>query len=1724
MFSKLFTPALLILVLASGVLAERIEVGTIDTDVAVTMQESNDTRILIRFDIGAFEREPVTIDGETFYTITCGHEARLMNEGEPQLPRISRSVIIPDDARMTVKVVSSEYVDYPETPVVPSKGNLLRTVNPADVPYRTGPVYYAGDWYPKTNTALRQPFILRDFRGTVVEVYPFQYNPASRTLRVFTSVTVEITNVGPGEVNVLNRNKRQNALVPDFDQIYQRRFINYDGAAKAYPEVMESGDMLIITYDAFHDAMMSLVNWKLQKGIKTDIVDVSSIGNTATNITNFIQDYYDADSTNLAWVLLVGDASQVATPSASGGASDPSYAKVSGSDSYPDIIVGRFSAENTTHVETQVERTIEYERDTYGTDWYHKATGIASAEGPGHQGEYDYEHMNYIRNDLLSFTYTQVDQIYDPGATAAQVSTAVNNGRSLINYCGHGSTTSWGTTDFSNTHANALVNDNMLPFVYSVACVNGNFQYSTCFAEAWMRATHSGEPTGAIATYMSSINQSWDPPMDAQDEATDLLIAKTKTTIGGICYNSACKMIELNGSGGVSMYNTWHIFGDPSTLLRTDNPAALTVNHAGAAFFVSEEYEVEVVGVEGALCAIYFDGVLYGAAYTGVDGVATIPITEELPIGEDVLLTVTAFNYETYVGTVTTTSDLAIIHRPPLEDTKDTLNDYAVNCTIYTSAPLIADSLLLKYQADDVWYLDTLEAVGTEGEYVGYIAAQNAGTDVSYYIVAANEGAFVDSTESFSFRVIDYAVTLDPAYAFQTAPVDDTVWYNLTVTNDGVLEDAYTLSFAGNTWPTTLWDEYGISEVTTTTSLFGDESFAFKVRVIIPFSWEDEFDSIGVVATSQANGSYSAVSALKTISAGQPLAIPFTDNFPADTFDMHKWEDVTTTEINQLGLNEPTPPYSINLNADPNGADTVTTEKINLRGAVNALVKYSYERTGDGESPEENDDLFVEYLDSLGSWSLLDQQIGFGPDMNQFEEVEIALPAEALHASFRLRLRCTGSAGPYDDWFVDDIYIGLPPDYAVVMIPTSQTQYGPAGDSAAFTITLFNRGVEPDGYDLSATDHDWDVAFYDQTGATQITATDPIAAGDSVLVMIKVAIPSSAIMNESDVATINAVSQGDPEASCFGYITTYSAGLPGSFPWYEPFPDDTIATVRWIFNSGAQISTDGLNPPSGPYSLNLDGGNDTIMTQPINLDGVESAILSYYYQCGGGGDAPESNDDLLIQYKDRFGDWVTARTHKGGVAAMSTFEQIYVGLALDAIHSGFQIRFISNGSGDNIDDWFVDDIRIDYAPAITVTPGTMQQWLAPGDSVVEEMYISNTGQGNLTYSVTSVPLVSRGIFDNLLSMDQVEPARRVYPDGFHDYDDVKGIDDPRVGLPVTRDAGGPDLFGYYWIDSDISGGPAFAWDDISATGVEVADELDDDNFFGPIPLGFDFPFYNETYSEFYIGSNGIIGFDTTNMKSRYKKWIPNDTAPNAIIAWMWDDLDPTDSDNADRKVYYDTTGGHCVIMFENYSEYGAYAGDVITAEVILEPDGTITIQYLSIASGFDIGSSTVGIESPDGTDGLEVAYLTEYVHDGLAVRFFMPYQWLSLDHDSGILAAGEIDTLQCTFRTGELDNGDYSANVIVTSNDPDPTDNPWTVPAQLTVNDSPQYVCGDANGDELVNMLDLLYIIDYLYTEGPVPPEPDAADVDSSGACDLLDILAIIDFLYVEGADDLNCP
>jgi len=156
--------------------------------------------------------------------------------------------------------------------------------------------------------------------------------------------------------------------------------------------------------------------------------------------------------------------------------------------------------------------------------------------------------------------------------------------------------------------------------------------------------------------------------------------------------------------------------------------------------------------------------------------------------------------------------------------------------------------------------------------------------------------------------------------------------------------------------------------------------------------------------------------------------IIFEDSFASTQIDKAKWVVANGVTVDDQGLDEPSPPYSLRLNGHPSGGDIIESNDINLSQCAKACLHYAYERGGglsSSDPPEKGDDLIIEYHDGL-AWVELDRQYGNGPEMTEYKIRTVALPPKALRSAFRLRIRSVGKADPVqvaDDWFVDDVII-----------------------------------------------------------------------------------------------------------------------------------------------------------------------------------------------------------------------------------------------------------------------------------------------------------------------------------------------------------------------------------------------------------------------------------------------------------------------------------------------------------------------------------------------------------------------------------------------------------------------------------------------------------------------------------------------------------------------------
>jgi len=637
----------------------------------VLVSNSNGETV-VEFSLDGFNLNDVQAPRPNSKTISIPRTAPISEAGAPDLVQLTAPLIIPDLANMEIEVIESEYYDIPNIEIAPSKGDFPRSIDPSTVPYTYGHAYQQDAWYPGTLAQLADPHIHRDFRGTVAMVYPFQYNPATKVLRVYTKLVVKVkeSKSTAQPVNPFYRTKSLTSVVEDFHQMYKSRYLNY--TPDKYTAPVERGNILVISHDAFIPNMLPYVRWKNQIGFPTEIVSVSTIGNTVAQIKTYVTNYYNTNG--LAYLLLVGDFAQITSHSygsysGSNQTSDNYYGDISGNDLYLEVIVGRFSATAASHVNTQVTKVIEYEKATgMATNWQYNGLGLARNEGAGggHDGgEADYVHMDNIRTRLLAYNYSTVYREYDgsvPGVTnttAAMISTRINDGVSIINFCNHGNETGWSVGNYTNTQVNALTNVRKLPFVWSVACLVGKFTYTSgdCFAETWLKATHNttGEPTGALAFYGSTVNQPWIPPMDAQDEFNrvicELLAGKIRKTYGAIAACGTMHMLDLGptNSDRLVTARTWTIFGDPSIMIRTDSPLAMTVTHNSTVPSGATSLMVNC-NVNNAFVTLTknYQIIGTGTIASGNVNVAFAPVTA----GDSILVTVTAYNKIPYEGWV----------------------------------------------------------------------------------------------------------------------------------------------------------------------------------------------------------------------------------------------------------------------------------------------------------------------------------------------------------------------------------------------------------------------------------------------------------------------------------------------------------------------------------------------------------------------------------------------------------------------------------------------------------------------------------------------------------------------------------------------------------------------------------------------------------------------------------------------------------------------------------------------------------------------------------------------------------------------------------------------------------------------------------------------------------------------------------------------------------------
>ncbi len=332
--------------------------------------------------------------------------------------------------------------------------------------------------------------------------------------------------------------------------------------------------------------------------------------------------------------------------------------------------------------------------------------------------------------------------------------------------------------------------------------------------------------------------------------------------------------------------------------------------------------------------------------------------------------------------------------------------------------------------------------------------------------------------------------------------------------------------------------------------------------------------------------------------------------------------------------------------------------------------------------------------------------------------------------------------------------------------------------------------------------------------------------------------------------------------------------------------------------------------------------------------------------------------------------------------------------------------------------------------------------------------------------------------------------------------------------------GGPDDFGYMFIDNTEAGGPVYNWIEISETGVQT--NPTDHYFMSPeISIGFPFDLYGVTHNSIWINSHGELHLGVRDSwLSANDCPLPDPSTPHApLLAVFWDLLYVHHEIGQGVYYQYFDQGENDYFVVQWEAKVGSAGADSVIFEAILHQNGDIVYQYKYVNDGsngrgqgattgmeYDVLPAGISYNCNDGNPA-------NRLQNGLAIKWYLgasPSGTLSgtvkeIDdttpisdvavsaYDSGNNLVGSDNTDGDGLFSFTLDPGTYSlafskagyadttvTGLIVVA------DETTDIVVLMNVLAGCDYFIGDVNGSGTYNGLDITFGV--LYFKGGNPP------------------------------------
>lgn len=583
------------------------------TPPTITVDSSTTDSTVFTVAVHGFWEEEITTGSVTYHKITLpcrdtgtsetaafdnGNYSGTNEVGRSQLPVVCEMIGMITSPSL-VQVTNINRMGQPPL-TVPGRRvyPFLEPVSDLESPlFVTDPVHYGEtNWYPynpdSPPSTVDCSFGERHALSVAtVPVSCFFVVPATQELRVYPMTQCTVSHAGP----VLESYH----VSPVWESAYSGTVTNLEFLRPLISFGPRPQQLRIYIGDKFqtNEALTTFTIAKQREGFTVTTrtvgtVPQNDVSNDYQGISNDISTFYAALPCNDIYVLLIGDSADVASGWYAGskysGVSDYKYSLI-GNDNYPDLFIGRISADSSVQLTRILNKILAYEQTPPENDWLSKVELAcyywSQADRSAWQAEYQ-TCSEAIRTAGYAVKQPTFKTCYgsNSSGTVATVKNDINTSYGIVNYRGHGTENTWYQWDYNKASLgamdiSALSNGAFTPIVFAVACANGDITWEDCIGETWMEVGDDTTMRGGVAHIGGTMDTFTNANHDFDKALFKRIFDKGIFHISPALNAASSDVIRLwdvpnKTNYGLENAYAYMLLGDPTMLVRTGATAS----------------------------------------------------------------------------------------------------------------------------------------------------------------------------------------------------------------------------------------------------------------------------------------------------------------------------------------------------------------------------------------------------------------------------------------------------------------------------------------------------------------------------------------------------------------------------------------------------------------------------------------------------------------------------------------------------------------------------------------------------------------------------------------------------------------------------------------------------------------------------------------------------------------------------------------------------------------------------------------------------------------------------------------------------------------------------------------------------------------------------------------------------------------------------------------------